>query len=282
MCKYIESTHTYEHCKLQEENHDGSPNPLAGFFGRITNVLNRAPGEDHAPIANQIERHVVRERQIIQCMPALKDPNQQNRPADERHCANPTPVNAAPVTVGETEHRGDCTVCLAAEEAIKMALTRKSIVRSYMLRDCTDLISSRFLFNVDVNLVQEDRRMEVLKMSIMVTQDREEKSTKSKGKNPCRNLEQTCADHFIAATAFVCRWSYGKLFIAGVSRTLGIYNVKSIIITLLFTRCFRRPRPCLDRFIDPGFELPLRVLLFTLPLRNPFHISLKSRPMTAL
>lgn len=132
MCKYIESTHTYEHCKLQEENHDGSPNPIAGFFGRITNVLNRAPAEDLAPREDQIERHRVRERQIIQCLAVLKDPNQKETPPDERHCPNPTPLNAAPVTVGETEHRGDCTVCLAAEAAIEKALTRKSIVSSYI------------------------------------------------------------------------------------------------------------------------------------------------------
>jgi hypothetical protein len=134
MCKYIESTHTYELCKLQDENQDGSPNPLAGFFGRITSALSNTPGEDVAPMANRRDLHVVKEKTIIQCIAVRKDQNQQHKPADERRCANPTALNASPVTLGETEHRGVCPVCQAAEEVIERALNRDIIVSENICR----------------------------------------------------------------------------------------------------------------------------------------------------
>ena len=128
MCKYIESTHTYELCKLQHDNPDGSLNHLAGFFGRITNALNRAPGEDAVPVANRRDLHVVKEKTIVQCMAVRKDQNQQDKPADKRRCANPIALSADPVALGETEHRGICPVCQAAEEAIQKALTSETVV----------------------------------------------------------------------------------------------------------------------------------------------------------
>ena len=130
MCKFIESTHTYELCKLQDENADGSSNPIAGFIGRVTNALNRTPGENVPPMADRRDLHVVKQKTIIQCVAVRKDANQQDRPVDERRCANPMALNAEPVTVGETEHIGICPVCQAAEEAIKRALERETVVSS--------------------------------------------------------------------------------------------------------------------------------------------------------
>ena len=151
MCKYIESTHTYELCKLQDENHDGSPNPLAGFFGRITSALSNAPGEDVAPMANRRDLHVVKEKTIIQCIAVRKDPNQQGKHVDERRCADPTALNATPVTVAETEHRGVCPVCQAGEEAITEALSRDIVVSENVSQVGVLLICCRFQSIVDLN-----------------------------------------------------------------------------------------------------------------------------------
>jgi hypothetical protein len=136
MCRFIETTHTYEQCKLLDDHPDGTPNPLAGFFGRLTNPLGNAPGANATPIPNQQEIHVVKEKQIIQCSRARRDPNQQNRPLNERRCSTPMPLNTAdgvPAAIGETEHTGICTVCRAAEDAIRSALTREVIVSVQML-----------------------------------------------------------------------------------------------------------------------------------------------------
>jgi hypothetical protein len=130
MCRYFETTHSYSGCKLQEEKEDGSPNLLFRFFRRITQSLPQ--GEPSAEIGpDLLHFHVVTQREIIQCSAAVDLLTQGHLPPDERQCPNPTPLppgDDAPATVGETEHRGDCTVCQAAERAISDALNRSVVV----------------------------------------------------------------------------------------------------------------------------------------------------------
>ena len=130
MCRYFETTHTYSGCKLQDEKEDGSPNVLAGFFRRIT--LKRV-GEGQPPAEGAANLHVVKQRDILQCSNAVNDRDQNHLDTDERKCANPTllPPGKDPLaTAGETEHKGDCPVCLAAERAIAGASDVIVVVRS--------------------------------------------------------------------------------------------------------------------------------------------------------
>lgn len=130
MCRYFETTHSYSGCKLRDENEDGSPNLVAKFFRRITQSLPQ--GEPSAETRPDLKHlHVVTQREIIQCSAAVDLQTQNHLPPDERKCPNPTPLppgDDAPAIVGETEHRGDCTVCQAAERAIFDALNRSVVV----------------------------------------------------------------------------------------------------------------------------------------------------------
>jgi hypothetical protein len=127
MCRYTEQIHTYDGCKLQEENADGSPSRLAAFFNRLT----VKPPQGVQPPNNEPVCHVVTQRQIIQCYDAVEDPEQREIRSEQRKCQNPVawkPGDEAPIKVSGTEHKGECPVCQAGEDAMTRALKQIEVV----------------------------------------------------------------------------------------------------------------------------------------------------------
>lgn len=125
MCRYQDQIHTYSLCKLLEEDEDGSPNILAELLRRISS----ARAQDGKPGSGP---HVVKVKQIIQCSHALDLESQQVKEPNQRQCPDPIPVTSEDGTVvekiGETEHRGICPVCQAAEQAIDLASNATVVV----------------------------------------------------------------------------------------------------------------------------------------------------------
>lgn len=150
MCRSLETLHTYSGCKLHDEEEDGPPNNKAGFWHRISRVLQRAPegepGEE--PVEVKPEFHIVTLTSIFQCPEALNHPTQRQVPIEKRQCPNTTawtPGDEAPVKAIETEHKDECPVCQAAEEAMVEASNRSEVVSIALPSE------RHFLTNADIS-----------------------------------------------------------------------------------------------------------------------------------
>jgi hypothetical protein len=134
MCRSYETRHTWSGCKLLDEKEDDPPNVSASFWHRISRVLQRAPEGEPREELEDVEPpiHIVTIKSIIQCLAAVDHPTQRQVPIGERRCPNLTPWTPgdnAPVKVGETEHKNECPVCQAAEQAMLAASNRTEVVR---------------------------------------------------------------------------------------------------------------------------------------------------------
>ena len=130
MCRYNEGTHTYSECKLLDELSDSTPNPLASFFRRITKAA-LATEDTPSPAVDLQSPHKIQETQIIQCLNAAQDDEQEPTPREDRQCTElraAMPEEDVPARVGPTEHSGECPACKAAETAIRLAMSRTAMV----------------------------------------------------------------------------------------------------------------------------------------------------------
>ena len=128
MCKYIETFHEFNGCRLKETL-NGQPTRFAAFVKGVThfargqeNEEDRARGEGHAE--GGLGHHQIKQRNIWQCPNAIKDPKQKDKPEDERVCPEPKYWEGEDAleqieTLGITVHRATCPVCAAVEEVIR-------------------------------------------------------------------------------------------------------------------------------------------------------------------
>ena len=154
MCRFTISTHTYSGCKLVEETQDETPTPRATFLGRITNAfVTTTPGENTPLVTNEDGRHVITQKEIIQCSKALDDPAQNGKLPGERRCTKLTPLRkeeGIPAEPPLSKFKGGCPACQAGEDAVRAALTKETIVSGAIFQKRSfseaELMRSSFLW----------------------------------------------------------------------------------------------------------------------------------------
>jgi len=130
MCRYIEGTHTYSECKLQDNFSNSTPNPLASFFRRITKAA-LTTDSDPSPAFDLQSPHNIKQKTVIQCLNAAQDQGQESTPREERQCAElraAMPEESVPARMTQTQHDGECPACKAAETAIALAMSSTNML----------------------------------------------------------------------------------------------------------------------------------------------------------
>jgi hypothetical protein len=136
MCRYIETYHEYDACKLNETQANGQPTGIASFLrGFMRGGVEGQDGEEP-------QHHQIKEKNIFQCDQCVRDPKLKNLPLEKRVCENPVHISgeaARPVVENckWTLQVGTCPVCDAVEAVIKEKSNPTVIVRSFI-----------FLFNI--------------------------------------------------------------------------------------------------------------------------------------
>jgi len=115
MCRYVETFHEYDACKLNETLPNGQPTPFASLLRVITKAATSGEEPQH---------HQIKEKNIFQCDQCVRDPKLKNLPLEKRVCENPVHISgkaARPVVENArwTLQVGTCPVCDAVEAVIK-------------------------------------------------------------------------------------------------------------------------------------------------------------------
>jgi hypothetical protein len=117
MCRYFESFHEYNGCRLKETQANGQPSGFASFLRGFTRA--GVEGQD----GEEPQHHQIKEKNIMQCEQCIKDPRFKDIPSKERVCDNPVHIDGDAATivesVGYTVKVGTCPVCAAVEAVIE-------------------------------------------------------------------------------------------------------------------------------------------------------------------
>jgi hypothetical protein len=132
MCIYLVMLHAYSGCKLPD--YSGDKANIARSESYTARLLARQRGGESTP---KVERHFIKEKNLLQCQNALNDPRLKHIPEDKRICENPTSFDhiLEEMTLPQwTVGVGDCPVCIAVEETVKRVSDVVIIVSSLDVR----------------------------------------------------------------------------------------------------------------------------------------------------
>jgi hypothetical protein len=118
MCKYFESFHEYNGCRLREAQANGQPTGFASFLRGFTRA--GVEGQD----GQEPQHHQIKEKNIMQCEQCITDPRFRNIPSEKRVCDNPEHIDgeaarAVVESIGYTVKVGTCPVCAAVKAVIE-------------------------------------------------------------------------------------------------------------------------------------------------------------------
>ena len=133
MCRYFESFHEYNGCRLKETQANGQSSAFASFLRGFTRA--GIEGQD----AEEPQHHQIKEKNVMQCEQCIEDPRFKDIPPEERVCDNPVHIDGEAATtvvesVGYTVKVGTCPVCAAVEAVIEKESNPIVIVSCFHFR----------------------------------------------------------------------------------------------------------------------------------------------------